>query len=145
MTPWEITTVPDLVLFSIREGRELARAITPPSPKLGLQTFDEGVVGLGPTVAVVGRQNPNWLLVGLEGRIPDFLQLEEDLVGGQGTPVAAVNVQLKELRERKEGAGSTKIDAVGTKDYSSAKPGDTECPLNIYTPLYTPAYLYTAF
>lgn len=71
----------------------------------GRQTFDEVVVGLGPAVAMVCGQDPNGLLVGLEGGIPNLLQLEKDLVGGQRTAVTAVNVELKEL-ERKERKGT---------------------------------------
>lgn len=61
------------------------------------QTFDEVVVGLGPAVSVVASEDPNWLLVCLEGGVPDLLQLDEDLIGGEGAPIAAVNIQLKEL------------------------------------------------
>lgn len=64
------------------------------------QTFDKVVVGFGPAVSVVGGEDPNWLLVCLEGRVPDLLQLDEDLIGGEGAPIAAVNIQLKELGRR---------------------------------------------
>lgn len=68
-------------------------------------TLDEVIVGLGPAVAMVGGQDPNWFLVGLEGCVPDLLQLNKYLVGRQGAAVAAVDIQLKELgrgEERRE-------------------------------------------
>lgn len=65
-------------------------------------TFDEVVVGFGPTVAMVACQNPDGLLVGLKGCVPNLLQLDKNLIGGQGAPVAAVNIQLKELGKKEK-------------------------------------------
>lgn len=64
------------------------------------QTFQKVVVSFCPAVPVVGGEDPDRLFVCLEGGVPDLLQLNKELVGGKGTSVTVVNVQLKELKRR---------------------------------------------
>lgn len=60
-------------------------------------TFDQIVVGLSPGVAVLRRQDADWLLVGLQGGVPDLLQLHVQLVHRERRPVTVVHVQNEEL------------------------------------------------
>lgn len=64
------------------------------------QTFQKVVVSFCPAVSVVGSEDPDGLFVCLEGGVPDLLQLNKELVGGKGTSVTVVNVQLEELKKR---------------------------------------------
>lgn len=64
------------------------------------QTFQKVVVSFCPAVSVVGGEDSDGLFVCLEGGVPDLLQLNKELVGGKGTSVTVVNVQLEELKKR---------------------------------------------
>lgn len=67
-----------------------------------LQTFQEVVVGFCPAVSVVGGEDPNRFFVCLEGGVPNLLQLNEELVSSKGRSITVVNIQLKELKVRRE-------------------------------------------
>lgn len=60
-------------------------------------TFDQIVVGFPPGVAVLRREDADGLLVGLQGRVPDLLQLHVQLVNREWCAVAVVHVQDEEL------------------------------------------------
>lgn len=60
-------------------------------------TFDQVVVGFPPGVAVLRREDADGLLVGLQGRVPDLLQLHVQLVDREWRVVAVVHVQNEEL------------------------------------------------
>lgn len=68
-----------------------------------LQTFHEVVVGFCPAVSVVGGEDPNGFFVSLEGGVPNLLQLNEELVSSKGRSITVVNIQLKELKVRRQG------------------------------------------
>lgn len=70
---------------------------------LHCHTFDEVVVGFAPGVAVLGGQDADRLLVALQGRVPDLLQLHIDLVHRQWGAIAVIHIQDKELRPEGEG------------------------------------------
>lgn len=61
-------------------------------------TFDQIVVGFSPRVAVLRREDADGLLVGLQGGVPDLLQLHVQLVDRERRAVAVVHVQNEELR-----------------------------------------------
>lgn len=61
-------------------------------------TFDQIVVGFSPGVAVLRREDADWLLVGLQGGVPDLLQLHVQLVNRKRRAVAVVHVQNEELQ-----------------------------------------------
>lgn len=44
------------------------------------------------------REDADWLLVGLQGRVPDLLQLNVQLVHREWRAVAVVHIQDEELR-----------------------------------------------
>lgn len=67
-----------------------------------LQTFQKVVVSFCPGVSVVGGEDPNRFFICLEGGVPYLLQLSEELVTGKRTSVTVVNIQLKELKVRRE-------------------------------------------
>lgn len=52
---------------------------------------------------MVGGEDAHRLFVGLQGRVPDLLQLREDLIRGQGCPITVVHVQLKKLARHRQG------------------------------------------
>jgi len=65
------------------------------------QTFQKVVVSFCPAVSVVGGEDPDRFFVCLKGGVPYLLQLNKELVGGKGTSIAVVNIQLKELKVKR--------------------------------------------
>lgn len=72
-------------------------------------TLDEVVVGLAPGVAVLGSQDADRLLVALQGRVPDFLQLHVNLVHRQWGAITVIHIQDKELRTEGEGPSAFEL------------------------------------
>lgn len=86
---------------------------TPPAGRVSHQrllTLHQVVVGLPPGVAVLRRQDADGLLVGLQGGVPDLLQLHVELVHRQPGPVAVVHVQHEEL-----GRGGAELEHHGAQ------------------------------
>lgn len=68
-------------------------------------TFDEVGIGFAPAVAVVGGEDADGLRVGLQGSVPDSLQLNVELIHGQRCAITVVHRQHKELQQSRAKEG----------------------------------------